>query len=62
MPMPEKSKQETALEEIDRIRRNGFNPGDDLTNFVISHHGPERALAIMRLAAHFDRVMVEEVH
>lgn len=62
MPISEKSKQEAALEEIERIRRNGFNPGDDLTNFVIFHHGPERALAVMRLAAHFDRVMVEEVH
>lgn len=56
------AQEEAALKEIERIRKNGFNPGDDLTNFVISHHGPERALAIMRLAAHFDRVMLEEVH
>lgn len=60
--MQEALKRKAALEEIERIRRNGFNPGDDLTNFVIFHHGPERALAVMRLAAHFDRLMVEEVH
>ena len=53
---------EEALEGIAQIRRNGFDPGDDLMNLIISYHGPERALAIMRLAAHFDRVMIESVH
>jgi hypothetical protein len=60
--MREKSKQETALEEIAKIRRNGFNPSDELVEFAISHHGPERALVIMRLAAHVDRAMIEPVH
>ncbi len=59
--LEEAAEDKTALEEIARIRRNGFNPGEDLMNQCILTHGPKRALAIMQLAAAYDR-SIEEVH
>lgn len=60
--MRKASKKKAALEEIARIRRNGFNPGDELVNKAIQTCGPVRALAIMRLAARADRKIFAEVH
>lgn len=65
--MREASKQKVALEEaarqeIAKIRRNGFNPGDELVNEVIHKVGPVRALVVMRLAALADRKIFSEVH
>lgn len=53
---------EEALEEIARIRRNGFNPGDTLVNETIRDSGPKGALDIMWLAAFGDRKLFGEVH
>jgi hypothetical protein len=57
----ESVENEVALKEIERIRRNGFNPGDEPVNQLISIKGPERALVIMRFAARVDR-SIAEVH
>lgn len=51
-----------ALEEIARICRNGFNPGEELVNETIRDFGPKGALDIMRLAAFADRKIFGEVH
>lgn len=56
------AEEQAALEEIAKIRRNGFNPGDEPVNKAIREHGPVRALAVMRLAALADRKMFGEVH
>jgi hypothetical protein len=57
----EVAQEEAALEEIAKIRRNGFNPGDELVNKTIRVCGPVRALVIMRLAALADRKIFSEV-
>jgi hypothetical protein len=59
--LEEAAEDKAALEEIARIRRNGFNPGEDLVKKCILTHGPKRALAVMQLAAAYDR-SIEEVH
>lgn len=56
------AEEQAALEEIAKIRRNGFNPRDELVNETIREFGPVRALAIMRLAALADRKIFGEVH
>lgn len=56
------AEEQAALQEIAKIRRNGFNPGDELVNKAIREHGPVRALAVMRLAALADRKWFGEVH
>lgn len=60
------TKQQTAekeaLEGIARIRRNGFDPGDELVNKAIRSCGPVRAFILMRLAALADRKIFSEVH
>lgn len=53
----EAAEDQAALEEIAKIRRNGFNPGDEAIKQMLVNHRPTRALAIMRLAAAFDRKM-----
>lgn len=49
--------QKAALEEIARIRRNGFDPGEKLVRLLIKNHGALRALDLMRLAADYDRTV-----
>lgn len=56
------AEDQVALEEIAKIRRNGFNPGDELVNKAIQTCGPVRAAIIMRLAALADRKLFGEVH
>lgn len=56
------AEEQAALEEIAKIRRNGFNPGDELVNEAIRTCGPVRALVVMRLAALADRKLFGEVH
>lgn len=51
-----------ALMEIERTRRNGFNPGDELINEAIQTCGPVLTLAALRLAARADRKIFAEVH
>lgn len=51
-----------ALEEIERIRRNGFNPRGELVEELIQTSGPVRAARIMRLLARADRAIFEQVH
>ena len=53
--LEEAAEEKSALEEIAKIRRNGFDPPEDLVNQCILTHGPTRALAIMQLAAAYDR-------
>lgn len=54
MRKPMTLKQTAALEEIARIRRHCLDPGDEAIEKLILTNGPERALAILRLAAYFD--------
>lgn len=53
----EAAEDQAALDEIAKIRRNGFDPGEDPVKQCILTHGPKRSLAIMQLAAAFDREM-----
>lgn len=57
-----KTAEEEALEGIAKIRRNGFDPGDELVAKAIRTCGPVRAFVIMRLAAQADRKFFGEVH
>ena len=60
-----KQKQTTATatvpEQIARIRRDIFDPGDKKMEQLIQDCGPERALDILQLAARFGRTL-ETVH
>ena len=56
------AEEHAALEEIAKIRRNGFNPGDESVNEAIRKLGPVRAAVVMRLAALADRKIFGEVH
>lgn len=56
------AEEQAALDEIARIRRNGFNPGDELVNKAIRQCGAVRAAVIMRFAALADRKIFGEVH
>lgn len=58
----QKTAEEEALEGIARIRRNGFDPGDELVAKAVRQCGPVRAFIIMRLAAMADRKIFGEVH
>jgi hypothetical protein len=55
--LEEAAEDQAALEEIAKIRRNGFNPGEEAIKRLLLQFRPTRALAIMRLAAAFDREM-----
>lgn len=52
--------QQTALEEIAKIRRHCFDPGDEKIEKLILKYGPERALDILQFAAHFDLEQLAE--
>lgn len=54
MQKPMTLKQIAALEEIAKIRRYCLDPGDEKIEWLILKHGPERALDILHVAAHFD--------
>jgi hypothetical protein len=64
--LEEAAEDKAALEEIARIRRNGFNPlpdpsdpvREDPVNAVIQKLGPERALKVMQAAAYVCRKIV----
>lgn len=56
------AEEQAALQEIERIRRNGFNPGDEVVAKMIQEHGPVSVLRAMRLAAWADRKIFGEVH
>jgi hypothetical protein len=56
--MRKASKKKAALEEIAKIRRNGFNPDEEQMKLLLLNHRPKRALAIMRVAAAVDRKIV----
>lgn len=45
--------QTNAREEIDKICRDIFDPGKEPIEKLIRDNGPERALAILGLAARF---------
>lgn len=60
--LEEAAEEQAALEEIAKIRRNGFNPPDESVNEAIQKLGPVRALVAMRLAALADRKLFGEVH
>ncbi|TAN40395.1 MAG: hypothetical protein EPN22_17360 [Nitrospirae bacterium] len=49
--LEEAAEDQAALEEIAKIRRNGFNPGEELVNRLILTSGPKRAFIIMRASA-----------
>lgn len=49
---------QAALEEIAKIRRNGFNPGEEVINEAICKFGAVRALVVMRVAARAYRKIV----
>jgi hypothetical protein len=55
--LEEAAEDKAALEEIAKIRRNGFNPGEEMMKQLLLNRRPTRALAIMRLAAACDRWM-----
>jgi hypothetical protein len=57
-PLEEAAEDKAALEEIAKIRRNGFNPGEEQMKLVLLNRRPIRALAIMRVAAAVDRKIV----
>lgn len=59
MRKPMTLKQTAALEEIAKIRRHCLDPGDEKIEKLIREHGPERALDILQLAAHFDLAQLE---
>lgn len=63
MSVQKTSRQEAldkeAREQIAKIRRNGFNPPDELVEKAIRIVGPVRALVVMQLAASFDRSLCE---
>lgn len=52
------AEEQAALDEIAKIRRNGFNLGDELVNEAIRKFGPVRALVVMRVAARAYRKIV----
>lgn len=52
------AEDQAVLEEIARIRRNGFNPGDEMIKELLLNCRPTRALVVMRLAARVDREIV----
>jgi len=54
----EAAEDKAALEEIDKIRRNGFNPGEEQMKLVLLNRRPARALAIMQVASAYDRSMI----
>ncbi len=49
--LEEAAEDKAALEEIAKIRRNGFNLGEEQVNLLILNHGPKRALVIMQATA-----------
>lgn len=57
-----KTAEEEALEGIARIRRNGFDPGDELVAKAVRQCGPVQAFVLIRLAALADRDIFSEVH
>ena len=54
----EAAEDKAALEEIARIRRNGFNPGEEQMKLVLLNRLPTRALAIMQVASAYDRSII----
>lgn len=51
----EAAEDQAALEEIAKMCRNGFDPGEAMIKRLLLEYRPTRALAIMRLAARADR-------
>lgn len=60
--MEQAAEDQAALEEIAKIRRNGFDPGDEAIKELLLNHRPTRALVVMRVAALADRKLFGEVH
>ena len=56
--LEEAAEDQSALDEIAKIRRNGFDPGEEMIKKLLLNRRPTRALAIMRLAAAVDRKIV----
>lgn len=54
--------EEEALKKIAQIRKNGFNPSDELVDKAIRTCGPVKAFLLMRLGALADRDIFSEVH
>lgn len=51
----EAAEDQAALEEIAKLRRNGFDPGEEMIKRLLLKCRSIRALVIMRLAARADR-------
>jgi hypothetical protein len=54
--LEEAAEDQAALEEIATIRRNGFDPGDEMIKKLLLECRPTRALVVMQLAARADRL------
>ncbi len=53
--LEEAAEEQAALEEIAKIRRNGFDPGDEMIKKLLLNLRPTRALVVMQVAAKADR-------